>query len=58
LLAAVLFGVFEGLSIVIPGLFGWIPAEAIHSIPFVVTLLALVLFSIRAQRALALRAAR
>ncbi len=55
LLAAVLFGMFEGLSVVLPGLFGWIPAEAIHSIPFVVTVLALVLFSIRAQRALALR---
>jgi general nucleoside transport system permease protein len=55
LLAAVLFGMFEGLSVVLPGLFDWIPAEAIHSIPFVVTILALVLFSVRAQRALALR---
>jgi ABC-type uncharacterized transport system permease subunit len=58
LMAALLFGVFEGLSIVMPGLFNWIPAEAIHMIPFVVTILALVLFSIRAQRALALRGAR
>jgi general nucleoside transport system permease protein len=58
LLAALLFGVFEGLSIVMPGLFNWIPTEWIHMIPFVVTILALVLFSIRAQRAMALRGIR
>jgi simple sugar transport system permease protein len=52
LLAALLFGVFEGLSIVMPGLFNWIPSEWIHMIPFVVTILALVLFSYRAQQAL------
>jgi simple sugar transport system permease protein len=55
LLAALLFGVFEGLSIVMPGLFNWIPPQWIHMIPFVVTIAALVLFSIRAQRALLLR---
>ena len=38
-----------------PGLFNWIPAEMIHMIPFVVTILALILFSYRAQRALQLR---
>jgi general nucleoside transport system permease protein len=58
LLAALLFGVFEGLSIIMPGLFNWIPSEWIHMIPFVVTILALVLFSYRAQRALALRSGR
>jgi simple sugar transport system permease protein len=58
LLAALLFGVFEGLSIVMPGLFNWIPPQWIHAIPFVVTILALVLFSYRAQQALARRNAR
>jgi general nucleoside transport system permease protein len=58
LLAALLFGAFEALAVVMPGLFYWIPAELIRMIPFVVTILALVLFSIRAQRALALRGAR
>ena len=53
LLAALLFGVFEGLAVVMPGLFNWIPPKWIRMIPFVVTILALVLFSIRAQRALA-----
>ena len=55
LMAALLFGVFEALSVVMPGLFNWIPAEMIHMIPFVVTILALILFSYRAQRALQLR---
>ena len=58
LLAALLFGAFEALAVVMPGLFNWIPADLIRMIPFVVTILALVLFSIRAQRALALRGAR
>jgi len=58
LLAALLFGAFEALAVVMPGLFAWVPAELIRMIPFVVTILALVLFSIRAQRALALRGAR
>ncbi len=51
LLAALLFGAFEGLAVVMPGLFAHAPAELIRMIPFVVTLLALVLFSYRAQRA-------
>jgi len=58
LLAALLFGAFDGLTVVLPGLFAWVPPEIIHMIPFVVTILALVLFSYRAQRALALRSAR
>ncbi|MDO6966396.1 ABC transporter permease [Rhizobium alvei] len=57
MLAALLFGVFEALSIVMPGLFAWIPAEMIVSIPFVVTVLALFLFSYRAMRARRLVAA-
>ena len=55
LLAALLFGAFEALAVVMPGIFDDAPAELIRAIPFVVTILALVLFSIRAQRALALR---
>lgn len=51
LLAALLFGMFEALAIVMPGLFNWIPAEIIRMIPFVVTILALLLFSYRAMRA-------
>ncbi|NDV01149.1 ABC transporter permease [Pseudoroseicyclus tamaricis] len=55
LFAALLFGVFEALSIVMPNLFSWIPGELIQTIPFVVTVLALILLSIRAQRALKAR---
>ncbi|QQA44219.1 ABC transporter permease [Pelagovum pacificum] len=55
LLAALLFGVFEALSIVMPNLFNWIPGELIQTIPFLVTVIALILFSIRAQRALKAR---
>lgn len=55
MLAALLFGAFEGLAVVIPGLFAEAPAELIRMIPFVVTILALVLFSYRAQRALKLK---
>lgn len=51
MLAALLFGLFEALSIVMPGLFSWIPGELVQTIPFVVTLLALILFSYRSQRA-------
>jgi len=58
LLAALLFGAFDGLTVVLPGLFAWVPPEIIHVIPFIVTILALVLFSYRTQRALALRSAR
>lgn len=50
LLAALLFGVFEALSIVMPNLFSWIPSELIQTIPFLVTIIALVLFSVRAKR--------
>ena len=46
---------YERLSIVMPGLFNGIPPQWIHMIPFVVTIAALVLVSIRAQRALLLR---
>jgi len=53
--AALLFGFFEALSIVMPSLFSWIPAELIQSIPFVVTVLALFLFSYRAMHARRLR---
>lgn len=55
LIAALLFGAFEALAVVMPGLFNWMPAELIRMIPFVVTIAALILFSIRAQRLLALR---
>jgi len=53
--AALLFGVFEALSVVMPNLFNWIPAELIHMIPFVVTVLALIAFSYRIQRRLRMR---
>lgn len=55
LIAALLFGAFEALAVVMPGLFNEIPPELIRMIPFVVTIAALILFSVRAQRALALR---
>lgn len=55
LLAALLFGAFEGLAVVMPGLFREIPAELIRMIPFIVTILALVLFSYRAQQLLKMR---
>ena len=51
MLAALLFGVFEALSIVMPGLFSWIPSEVIVSIPFAVTVIALFLLSYRAMQA-------
>src|SRR5690606_6834319 len=56
MLAALLFGIFEALAIVMPNLFNWIPGEMIQTIPFVVTVLALILFSYRAQRAVKTRA--
>ncbi|WP_176084901.1 ABC transporter permease [Martelella sp. HB161492] len=49
-LAALFFGFFEALSIVMPNFFAWIPAEIIQAIPFAVTIIALVLFSYRASR--------
>ncbi len=55
LLAALLFGAFEGLAVVMPGLFNEIPAELIRMIPFIVTVLALVLFSYRAQQLMRMR---
>lgn len=55
LIAALLFGAFEALAVVTPGLFSDIPAELIRMIPFIVTILALILFSYRAQRALRMR---
>jgi len=55
LLAALLFGAFEGLAVVMPGLFKEIPAEIIRMIPFIVTILALVLFSYRAQQLMRMR---
>ena len=55
LLAALLFGAFEGLAVVLPGLFAEVPSELVRMIPFIVTILALVLFSYRTQRALKLR---
>ena len=45
--AALLFGLFEALSVLIPNFFGWVPAELIQMIPFAVTLLALLAFSTR-----------
>ena len=56
MLAALFFGLFDALSIVMPGLFGWIPGELIQTIPFLVTILALVAFSARTRRAERLRA--
>ena len=56
-LAALRLGAFDGLTTILPGLFAWAPPEIIHMTPFVVTIIALVLFSIRAQGALALRGA-
>lgn len=50
-LAALLFGAFEALAVALPGLFPVIPGELIHAIPFVVTLLALVIYAWRAARA-------
>jgi simple sugar transport system permease protein len=55
LLAALLFGAFDGLTTVLPGLYGWIPPELIRMIPFVVTILALLLFSYRTLRERQLR---
>ncbi|MBZ9936205.1 ABC transporter permease [Mesorhizobium sp. BR1-1-16] len=46
-IAAVLFGAFEALSIALPGILPQVPGEVIHSIPFVVTVLALMLSSRR-----------
>lgn len=45
--AAVLFGGFEALSIALPGILPSVPGEVIHMIPFVVTVVALMLSSKR-----------
>lgn len=50
LLAALLFGMFEALAVVMPGLFNWLPPELIRMIPFVVTIIALLLFSYRTMK--------
>jgi ABC-type uncharacterized transport system permease subunit len=55
LIAALLFGAFEALAVVMPGIFNDAPAELIRMIPFVVTILALVLFSYRAQQLMRMR---
>lgn len=54
-IAALLFGAFDAFAIVLPGLYNWMPSELIRMIPFIVTIVALISFSVRAQRALALR---
>ena len=51
LFAALLFGMFEALSVVLPSIFTWIPSEIVVSIPFAVTIVALLLFSYRAMKA-------
>jgi simple sugar transport system permease protein len=51
LMAAILFGMFEALAVVMPGVLSWIPAELIRMIPFLVTIAALLLFSYRAMQA-------
>ncbi len=48
-IAALLFGAFEALSVTLPALFSNIPGELVHSIPFAVTLIALVVYARRAQ---------
>jgi general nucleoside transport system permease protein len=48
--AALLFGMFEALSILLPGIFSWVPSELINSIPFVVTIVALLIFGILQRR--------
>ena len=51
LLAAILFGAFEALAVVMPGLFDWAPAELIRMIPFAVTIAALFIVGESAARA-------
>jgi general nucleoside transport system permease protein len=48
-LAAILFGLFEALSIALPALFNWMPGELIHTVPFVVTILALIVAAQRSR---------
>lgn len=56
LFAALFFGMFEALSIIMPSFFSWVPSEIVGSIPYMITVLALFIFSYRtlkAKRALA-----
>lgn len=55
--AAILFGVFEALSVTLPALYSGMPGELIHSIPFGVTIIALVVYARRAQLVVRRRAA-
>lgn len=55
--AAILFGAFEALSVTLPALYAGIPGELIHSIPFAVTVIALVIYARRAQLLVRRRAA-
>jgi simple sugar transport system permease protein len=48
-IAALLFGAFEALSVTLPALYANIPGELVHTIPFAVTLIALVVYARRAQ---------
>ncbi|MEM9578419.1 MAG: ABC transporter permease [Pseudomonadota bacterium] len=48
MIAALLFGVFEALAIVLPGHLPDVPGELIQTIPYIVTLIALVAFAARA----------
>ncbi|WP_273689288.1 ABC transporter permease [Ketogulonicigenium vulgare] len=56
-LAALLFGFFDALSFVIATRAQNFPAELIQAMPFAVTIVALIFFAWRAQRAKALRGA-
>ncbi|MBA3416689.1 MAG: ABC transporter permease [Chloroflexia bacterium] len=47
--AALLFGAFEALAVTLPALYAGIPGELIHTIPFAVTVIALVVYARRAQ---------
>jgi len=49
-LAALLFGLFEALSVALPSIFAWMPGELIHTVPFGVTILALIVAARRSSR--------
>ena len=48
-LAALLFGAFEALAASLPAIYTTLPAELVHSIPFVATIIALIAYARRAQ---------
>ena len=48
-LAALLFGAFEALAASLPAIYTTLPAELVHSIPFVATIIALIVYARRAQ---------